>query len=33
MKGVKPKQAVAVKCKDGRERLVYLWVAPLEKEK
>jgi precorrin-6B methylase 2 len=33
MKGVKPKQVVKVKGKDGDERVVYLWVTPLEKEK
>jgi precorrin-6B methylase 2 len=33
MKGVKPKEVVQVKCKDGQERTVYLWVTPLEKEK
>jgi precorrin-6B methylase 2 len=33
MKGVKPKEVVQVKCADGRERTVYLWITPLEKEK
>jgi precorrin-6B methylase 2 len=32
MKGVKPKQVVHVRCSDGVERTVYLWVTPLEKE-
>src|SRR5262249_50124363 len=32
MKGIKPKQVVKVKPKDSRERPVYLWVTPLEKE-
>jgi SAM-dependent methyltransferase len=32
MQGVKPKQVVHVRCKDGVERVVYLWVTPLEKE-
>jgi uncharacterized protein (TIGR03000 family) len=33
MRGIKPKQVVKVKPKDnGRERPVYLWVTPLEKE-
>jgi tRNA A58 N-methylase Trm61 len=33
MKGVKPKRVVNVKCKDGAERTIYLWVTPLQKEK
>jgi precorrin-6B methylase 2 len=33
MQGVKPKQVVQVKCSDGVERTVYLWVTPLQKEK
>jgi SAM-dependent methyltransferase len=33
MRGVKPKQVVKVKTKDGGESEVYLWVTPLEKEK
>jgi precorrin-6B methylase 2 len=32
MKGVKPKKVERVKCNDGQERTVYLWVTPLEKE-
>jgi SAM-dependent methyltransferase len=33
MRGVKPKQHIKVTTKDGREKDVYLWVTPLEKEK
>jgi hypothetical protein len=33
MKGVKPKKTIMVKSvEDGRERPIYLWVTPLEKE-
>jgi tRNA A58 N-methylase Trm61 len=33
MEGVKPKQVVTMDGDDGREHTIYLWVAPLEKEK
>jgi precorrin-6B methylase 2 len=33
MEGVKPTKVVRVPCKDGVERVIYLWVTPLEKEK
>ena len=32
MQGVKPKQVVKVPLPDGREKTVYLWVTPLERE-
>jgi tRNA G37 N-methylase Trm5 len=33
MAGVKPRKVVQVRCKDGTERVIYLWVTPLEKER
>lgn len=33
MKGVKPNKVEQVKCHDGVERTVYLWITPLQKEK
>jgi SAM-dependent methyltransferase len=32
MPGVKPKSVTAVRTSEGRDRMVYLWVIPLEKE-
>jgi tRNA G37 N-methylase Trm5 len=32
MRGVKPKRVEKVQLKDGREKTVYLWVTPLERE-
>jgi len=33
MEGVKPDKVVHVDCKDGLQRTVYLWTAPLKKER